>query len=67
MPLPEAEIGKTLRTVRRQRKWTQSFLAFRLKITIDELEAIESGRTVPTPELSKKIQAWLVDANARLA
>jgi len=66
MPSSEPEIGQTLRIVRRERKWSQASLAFRLGISTDWLQEIELGQATPNPELTKKIKAWLADPNARL-
>ncbi|MDX6289488.1 MAG: Helix-turn-helix domain [Blastocatellia bacterium] len=62
----EPEIGPTLRKVRLERKWTQAALAFRLGISLDWLQRIELSRGTPSPELTKKLNAWLADPNARL-
>ena len=60
------EIGTELRTARVERRWTQKSLAFRLGISVDWLQRIELGRDNPGPELTKKIKAWIADANAGL-
>jgi transcriptional regulator with XRE-family HTH domain len=62
----EVEIAETLRKVRRERKWTQASLAFRLGITVDWLRKIELGHQTPAPKLLEKIKSWLADPNARL-
>ena len=51
--------GVTIRQARQERGWSQEALARVLDISVPYLSQIETGKRVPSPKLTRKLQAWL--------
>ena len=51
----EMHLGKTLRTLRRRRGWTQVALAKRARITQGYLARVEAGTRTPTLPVLKRL------------
>ncbi|WP_066361103.1 helix-turn-helix domain-containing protein [Herbidospora mongoliensis] len=61
------ELGKTVRTMREERGWSQSDLASRAAMTQSAVARFEAGGTVPTiPVLERLARALDADVEVRL-
>ena len=64
--LGEMRLGKTLRTLRRQRGWTQVALAKKARITQGYLARVEAGTRTPTLPMLKGLASALGVSLGRL-
>ena len=66
MSLGEMRLGKTLRTLRRRRGWTQVALAKKARITQGYLARVEAGTRTPTLPMLKRLAGALRVSLGRL-